>query len=174
VRVQATHIDPITGESDPHGIPQVACPARGEEVNPQFTCLRCPCAKELETHQAIDDRGGPYYLVDAVECGFRGEGQGLPTRQQRFPTPLAGLVEGAPPRVELGVVCPLLAWPGQSAPAWLEVDGAKWVPVGNCRSCQFYRGIKGEVSRPEAPARLICSCPVPPASPTTAEEEEER
>ncbi len=175
MRIQATRIDPMTGELDPHGMPQIDCPGRGGEVNPQFTCLQCPCALELETHQAIDDRGGPYYLVDAVDCGFEGEGRSLPARWQSFATPLMGLVEGAPPRVEMGVICPLLSWPGQSAPVSLEVEGAKWVPVGNCRTCQFYRGIGGEskpsVAAGEARASVLCSSPIAPAPSPSSEEE---
>jgi len=165
LRIEATHIDPMTGEPDPHGIPQIACPARCGEVNPQFTCLRCPFARGLETHQAVDDRGSPFFLVDAVECAFEGEGRSLPARLQAFPTPLMGVVEGAAPRMEAGVICPLLAWPGQSAPLWLEADGAAWVPIGNCRSCQFFRGMEGEADKGRAAvASVICSCPDAPAS----------
>ncbi len=169
MRIEATRIDPITGERDPHGIPQIACPGCRSEVNPQFTCLRCPCALEMETHQAVDDRGGPYYLVDVVECGFEGESRALPAQRQQFPTLLAGLVEGAPPRVGLGVVCPLLSWPGQSAPLLLEIEGEKWVPVGNCRTCQFYRGVEGvlELSAADGESRaaVLCASPLAPSQP---------
>ncbi|MHB0871548.1 MAG: hypothetical protein ACYC66_08955 [Chloroflexota bacterium] len=167
MRIEATHIDPYTEEPDPHGIPQIACPACDREVNPQFSCLRCPCAVELETHQAVDDRGSPFYLVDAVECSCREGGRRLVAELREFPTLLTGVVEGALPRVEPGVACPLLAWPGQSAPVALEIDGVRWVPVGNCRSCQFYRDIEEDAGRrsPEGEASVVVICSAPPAPP---------
>ncbi len=169
MRIQATRIDPMTGEPDPHGIPQIDCPGRRGEVNPQFTCLRCPCAMELETHQAIDDLGGPYYLVDAVKCTFQADPRSLPAQRQRFPT----LVAGGPPRVELGVICPLLSWPDRSAPLWIEMEGKKWVPVGNCSSCQFYRGLEREPgsSAVVGGAHLLCSAPLAPATSPSSERE---
>ena len=174
MRIEATRIDPMTGEPDPHGIPQIACPGCGGDVNPQFTCLNCPCAVQLETHPAVDDRGSSYYLVDAVECSFGGGHRKLPARQRRFPTPLAALVAEAPPRVELGVVCPLLSWPGKSAPLLLEIEGVKWVPVGNCRTCQFYRGIEGDPrvysAGGEAEAAVLCASPLAPSPPPSPKE----
>lgn len=164
MRIDATRIDPITGDCDLHGIPQIACPARRDEVNPQFTCLNCPCAGGLETHQAIDDRGAPYHIVDAVDCQFEEMEERLAAVWREFPTLLAGIVENPAPRVEPGVVCPLLSDPGRSAPLVLDIGGEKWVPVGNCRSCQFYRGLEGSQREyfPEAEAGvlLVCAAPV--------------
>lgn len=138
-------------------------------MNPQFTCLSCPCAAEVETHEVIDDRGDPYYLVDAVGCGFEGESRRLSAVEQRFPSLLAGVVENAPPRVELGVSCPLLSWSGRSAPVSLEIEGTGWVPVGNCRSCQFYRGIEGSpragFPEGESGQAVVCAAPLPSSSP---------
>ena len=162
MRIESRGIDPITGEPDRHGIPQIACPARRDDVNPQFTCLDCPCAGELETHQAIDDRGAPYYIVDAVDCLFEEGSRRLDAYWQQFPSLLAGVVENAPPRVEPGVVCPLLASPKRSAPLCLEVDGVRRIPVGNCRSCQFYRGVegdRGERSLGSSAGVVVCAAP---------------
>lgn len=157
-------IDPYTGEYDPHGIPQIDCPARLDQVNPQFTCRHCPCAIEMETHQAIDDRGSPFHVVDAVECGFDGEPSLLAALWQRFPSLLEGLIDDAPPRTEPGVPCPLLTWPKRSAPILVEVDGVRWIPVSHCCACQFYRGTKGRETTPgmvgqDAGLAVVCASP---------------
>ncbi len=162
MRIEARRIDPVTGEPDSHGIPQIACPGCRTEVNPQFTCRDCPCALELESHQAIDDRGDPFYLVDAVDCGFLDESRRMEAVERRFPNLLEGIVEGVQPRVEPGVICALLSWPGRAAPVSLEVDGAKWVPLGNCRSCQFYRGVEGDPRT--GGVVVVCTAPEPPPS----------
>ncbi|MGE5620445.1 MAG: hypothetical protein ACM3US_14460 [Sphingomonadaceae bacterium] len=176
MRIEAIRIDPYTEEPDPHGIPQIACPACGRQVNPQFTCLRCPCAAGLQTHEAVDDRGSPFHLVDAVECSHQGGDSRLPAEVREFPTLLTGVVEGASPRVEPGVVCPLLAWPEQVAPLALEIDGERWVPVGNCRSCQFFRGIEKDAEERtqegREPVFVVCSAPpAPPLPPEGARQD---
>ena len=163
MKIQARGIDPLTGDPDPHGIPQIACPARREDVNPQFACLTCPCAGELDTHQAVDDRGAPYYIVDAVDCLFGDYERRIAATWREFPSLLAGIVENAPFRIEPGVVCPLLTVPERSAPLVLEVDGTRWVPVGNCQSCQFYRGLEGSKNKyksgADAGVVLVCAAP---------------
>lgn len=68
VKIAARRIDSITGEDDPHGIPQMDCPARGGEINPQFSCRDCPCALSLDTHEVVDDRGDRFQMVIAEEC----------------------------------------------------------------------------------------------------------
>ena len=87
MRIDIRGIDPASGKPDPHGIPQVACPARREDVNPQFTCLNCPFAASVETHEAVDDWGLAFRMVDAVECAFIG-GRGGP---RDFAAALPGL-----------------------------------------------------------------------------------
>lgn len=164
MRIEARGIDPTTGEPDRHGVPQIACPARQDEVNPQFTCRSCPSALRVETHPAIDDRGGPFYMVDAVECGFEGEPMSLPARLLAFPSFHSGMVKGAPSRVESGVACPLLARPDRAAPISLAIEGVRWVPIGNCRTCQFYRGTEGKQNRPSSEDRtdvgILCAAPL--------------
>jgi hypothetical protein len=164
VIIKAKGIDPISDDPDPHGIPQIACPARRDDVNPQFTCLNCPCAASLDTHQAVDDRGAPFYLVDAVDCRFEENQNELDAVWREFPSLLSGFVENPPPRVEPGVACPLLSSPGCTAPLVLEIDGKKWVPVGNCRSCQFFRGLEGTQrdyrSGAGAGVVLVCAAPL--------------
>lgn len=166
--IKARGIDPLTGEADRHGIPQIACPARQGDVNPQFTCRDCPCARQLEMHQAIDDRGDPFYIVDAVQCDFDRQPQQLVALWRSFPSLLEGLVENPPPRVEPGVACPLLSWPDRTAPLAVDIDGVSWAPEGNCRSCQFYRGSEGNPTACSlgegAGVRVVCSAPLPPAS----------
>ena len=141
----------------------MACPARGDDVNPQFACRSCPFASEMETHDAVDDLGQPYQIVDAVECRFSGGPADLPTRWLEFPSLLAGVVPDAPPRIEAGVACPLLSSPDRTAPMCIELDGVRWVPTGNCRTCQFYRGTKGTqlAFSPGADAGVIVVCTGP-------------
>lgn len=173
MKIRARGIDPITGEADPHGIPQIACPARRDDVNPQFTCRVCPFAAEVEEHQAVDDLGAPFYMIDAVECTFDGEPVRLPASWQRFPNPFGRKAEPPLPLVEPGVPCPLLTWPERSAPVTLESDGARWVPVGTCRTCQFCRGVEGEriPGSPGAGAGVGVICTAPVYSPPPAPEE---
>ncbi len=159
MRIAAHRIDPATGEPDPYGIPQIACPARGDDVNPQFTCRDCPCAERVDTQEAIDDLGQPFYMVDAVECAFEDAAKRLRARAQPFPTPLTGLVPGAGPRVELGVHCPLPALGRPAPPLSVRLEEQVWVPVTHCRLCQFFRGLAGEVSADAGDASVVCSAP---------------
>ncbi len=132
-------------------------------MNPQFTCRTCPFAVDTDVHQAIDDLGQPFYIVDAVECAYDGSLRTLPSVWRRLPSLLEGVRESAPPRVEPCVACPLLTSPERFAPLMQEIDGVRWVPVGHCRTCQFYRGIEGErtACSPDADAGLGVVCAAP-------------
>ncbi len=160
MKIRAHGIDPNTGELDPHGVPQIACPGRRDDVNPQFTCRRCPCAADVETHEAVDDLGQPFHLIDAVECVFQEADRKLPTAWQRFPNPLAGRVNSVPPRMEAGVACPL---PTMGPPVLPRMGGNVWVPVSHCRLCQFHRGVEGEIRMvtlgERGSAMIVCSAP---------------
>jgi hypothetical protein len=133
-------------------------------VNPQFTCLGCPCAASLESHDAVDDRGLPFQVVDAVECEYREMEAELAVSMQSFPNALgvAGRMMEALSRP--AVACPLLRRPGRVAPLSVEVEGERWVPVSACRSCQFYRGVVGAPAdgsrREAAPAAVVCAAPI--------------
>lgn len=163
MKIHARGIDPETGEPDQHGVPQMACPARRDDVIPQFTCRRCPCAAGVETHEAIDDLGQPFHLVDAVECTFQDKASGLPVVWQQFPNPSARAVKDVIRRTEAGVACPLPAMGLPVPPISLRMEGNVWVPVSHCRLCQFHRGVKGEIStaalRLDAGAVVVCSAP---------------
>lgn len=163
LRLRAHGIDPDTGGPDPHGVPQIVCPARQDDVNPQFTCRRCPCAAGVETHEAVDDLGQPFHVVNCVECAFEDRVRKLPTVWQRFTNPLAGVVKGALPRTEPGVACPLPALGLPVPPSSLRLGNDVWVPVSRCRLCQFHRGIEGEIQQAalggSASAVIVCSAP---------------
>jgi hypothetical protein len=162
LRIQSSGIDPASGRPDPHGIPQIACPARRGEVNPQFTCLSCPCAASLEYHDAVDDRGLPFRVVDAVQCSYRERESRLPVSTRPFPNALRpSAMATTLPRP--AVACPLLRSPERIAPLAAEVDGKRWVPLSTCRSCQFYRGAAGEPAATGGgaaePATVLCAAP---------------
>ncbi len=144
-------------------MPQIACPARRDDVNPQFTCRNCPCAADVETHEAVDDLGQPFRLVDTVECVFQEVVRKLPAVWQSFPSPLAGVVKGVLPRMEAAVACPLPAMGLPAPPMSLRMDGKVWTPVSHCRLCQFHRGVE-RVFRPAASGVsagtvVVCSAP---------------
>lgn len=162
MKLHAFGLDPTTGAPDPHGIPQIACPACRREVNPQFTCRTCPCALEVETHEAVDDLGLPFRVVDSVDCRFAGKVRRLDCVWMEFPNPLAGVAVGARPRREPGVPCALAA-SGSPDPAKAEKDGRTWAPVSRCGACQFCVEIEGNQSdcSPGEDAGLSVSCAAP-------------
>jgi hypothetical protein len=153
LRIESIGVDPASGRPDPHGIPQIACPARREEVNPQFTCLSCPCAASLESHDAVDDRGMAFQVVDAVQCDYRESETLLSVATQSFPNALRPSAMVAQTITRPGVACPLLRRPERIAPLAVEVGRERWVPVSACRSCQFYRGVAGD------PESVTCAAP---------------
>lgn len=135
-------------------------------MNPQFTCRSCPCASELDTHEAVDDLGQAFHMVDAVHCSHDGSSRDLSCLWLEFPNPLGGVVEGVPPRVEPGVACPLLVDPERFALRSVVVEGVRWAPEGSCATCQFYRGTRGNRT-PSAAGReagIAVECAAPATS----------
>lgn len=160
MRIEVKGVDPASGELDPHGIPQIACPARRDDVNPQFTCLTCPCAVSLETHEAVDDLGLAFHLVDAVECDFREGQRALAISELPFPDRLRGNRQISATLVAQAVECPLLRRPEVISPLAVEANGRRWVKTASCGSCQFYRGLAGESAGAVDGSQYVqCSAP---------------
>jgi hypothetical protein len=161
--IVATHVDAETGKADRYGLPQIACPAHMDDVNPQFACRDCPCSAGLQTHEAVDDRGQPFHIVDVVECEYRGRARLLKSAPVPFPSFLEGITGNAFTIVKPGAPCPLLVAPERFATISTVVEGTRWVPAGNCCSCQFYRGT--DVSQQtvstgiDSGLGIVCSAP---------------
>ncbi len=114
-----------------------------------------------------------YRVPCDILCVVHDQNVRYPTSVYRFFREIGASYLGFLPLVEPGVPCPLLTWPERSAPVTLESDGARWVPVGTCRTCQFCRGVEGKriPGSPGARAGVDVICTAPVYSPRPAQEE---